>query len=59
MSMKKRIESMFEAWTRFIIRFRFPVLLLVLVPTFLIASQVRNLTIDTSNEGLLHRTTLS
>jgi predicted RND superfamily exporter protein len=54
MSMKKRIESMFEAWTRFIIRFRFPVLLLVLVPTFLIASQVRNLTIDTSNEGLLH-----
>lgn len=45
---------MFEAWTRVIIKFRFPVLLLVLVPTFLIGSQVRNLTIDTSNEGLLH-----
>ncbi len=51
---KKRIETMFEVWTRTIIRFRFLVLLLVLVPTFFIGSQVRNLTMDTSNEGLLH-----
>lgn len=55
MSIKKSIESMFEAWTRIIIKFKIPVLLLVLVPTFLIGSQIRFLTIDTSNEGLLHQ----
>ncbi len=44
---------MFETWTRTVIRFKFPILLLVLIPTFLIGSQVRNLRIDTSNEGLL------
>lgn len=51
--MKKRIESLFKAWTRFLIRFRFPVLLLILVSTFMVGSQARYLTIDTSNEGLL------
>jgi predicted RND superfamily exporter protein len=51
---KKRIEAMFEAWTRVIIRFRYPVLVLVLVPTVFISAQIRNLTMDTSNEGLLH-----
>ncbi len=45
---------MFEAWTRIIIKFKFPILLLVLVPTVLIGSQIRFLSIDTSNEGLLH-----
>jgi predicted RND superfamily exporter protein len=53
-SKRKRIELMFEAWTRILIKFRFPILFLVLLPTFLIGSQVRNLSIDTSNEGLLH-----
>ena len=54
MSIKKRIEAMFETWSRTIIRFRFLVLLLVLIPTFLVGFQIRNLTMDTSNEGLLH-----
>jgi uncharacterized protein len=53
MSIKKRIELMFEAWTRIIIKFKIPVLL-ILVPTFFIGSQIRFLSIDTSNEGLLH-----
>lgn len=51
--MKKRIELIFEAWARIVIKFRFVILPLVLIPTFLISSQVQNLTIDTSNEGLL------
>lgn len=51
--MKKRIEAMFEAWASFLIRFRFPVLLLVLIATAILGSQARHLTIDTSNEGLL------
>jgi len=51
--MKKRIESMFEAWTRFLIRFRFPVLIVVMILTVLLGAQARHLTIDTSNEGLL------
>lgn len=51
--MKKRIESMFEAWARIVVKFRFVILPLVLIPTFLISSQVQHLTIDTSNEGLL------
>ncbi len=54
MSIKQRIESSFASWTRFVIRFKYLFLLLILVPTFLIASQVRHLTIDTSNEGMLH-----
>ena len=54
MSAKKRVEKIFESWAGFVIRFRFPVLVLVLVFTVLAASQVRFLTIDTSNEGLLH-----
>lgn len=45
---------MFELWTGILIKYRFLVLFLVLIPTFLIGSQVRNLTMDTSNEGLLH-----
>lgn len=51
--MKKRIELMFETWTRFLIRFRFPVLLLVMIGTVMLGAQARHLTIDTSNEGLL------
>ena len=53
MSMKQRIESMFGSWTRFLIRFRFPVLLLMMILTVLLGGQARHLTIDTSNEGLL------
>ncbi len=53
-TIKQRIEKMFMAWTRFVVRFRYPVLLLVLAPTFFIGSQIRNLGMDTSNEGLLH-----
>ncbi len=54
MGIKKRIEKMFEAWAMVVIRFRFLLLILVLIPTFLLGLQIRNLTIDTSNEGLLH-----
>ncbi len=54
MKIKQSIEFMFASLTRLIIRFRFPILVLVLVPTLFAASQVRNLSIDTSNEGLLH-----
>ncbi len=50
---KRPIESFFASQTRAIIKFRFPVLLIVLAITFAIASQMRHLTIDTSNEGLL------
>lgn len=49
----KRIEILFEGFTRTIIKFRYPVLLLVLTLTFALASQMKHLTIDTSNEGLL------
>lgn len=54
MSIKKRIESLFTGWTKLVIKLKYLLLLLVLVPTFMIASQVRNLSIDTSNEGMLH-----
>ena len=50
----KRIESLFSAQTRLIIKFRIPILLLILAMGFALASQIRFLTIDTSNEGLLH-----
>ncbi len=50
----KRIESLFSAQTRLIIKFRFPLLILILLMSFALASQIRHLTIDTSNEGLLH-----
>lgn len=51
---KQRIEAFFAVWTQGIIKFKYIVLVLLLIPTFLIGSQVRNLTMDTSNEGLLH-----
>jgi predicted RND superfamily exporter protein len=51
---KSRIDAMFAAQTRVIIRFRYPVVILTLLLSLLVASQVRHLTIDTSNEGLLH-----
>lgn len=50
----KRIESLFSVQTKMIIRFRFPILILILLMSFGLASQIRYLTIDTSNEGLLH-----
>jgi len=51
---KKRIESLFAAMTKIIIRFRYPVVLIVLALSVALASQIRYLTIDTTNEGLLH-----
>lgn len=51
---KKRIESLFTSQTRLIIKFRIPILLIVLALSFALASQIRYLNIDTSNEGLLH-----
>ncbi|HIP40393.1 MAG TPA: RND transporter [Desulfocapsa sulfexigens] len=51
---KKRIDSMFAALTKIIIRFRFPIVLIVILLSAALASQIRYLTIDTSNEGLLH-----
>lgn len=50
----KRLESLFASQTKAIIKFRFPVLILILAMGFALGSQVRHLTIDTSNEGLLH-----
>lgn len=51
---KKRVDSMFAAMTRIIIRFRFPIVLAVILLSAALASQIRYLSIDTSNEGLLH-----
>ena len=50
---KRRIEALFASQARPIIKFRFPVLLIVLAIAFGLASQMKHLTIDTSNEGLL------
>ncbi len=50
---KKRFESLFISQTRFIIKFRFPILLIILALSIALASQMRYLTIDTSNEGML------
>jgi predicted RND superfamily exporter protein len=50
---KKRFESLFNSQTRFIIKFRFPILLIILALSIALASQMRYLTIDTSNEGML------
>ncbi len=53
-SNSKGIETFFIALTRTIIRFRFAVVIITLLLSLAIGSQVRHLTIDTSNEGLLH-----
>jgi predicted RND superfamily exporter protein len=54
MSIKKRIENLFESWTGLLIKFKYIAVIIVLLPTIYISSQVRFLTMDTSNEGLLH-----
>ncbi|WP_457575497.1 efflux RND transporter permease subunit [Desulfomarina sp.] len=54
MNIRKRIENLFASWTRLLIRFKYPAVILVLLPTIYISSQIRFLTMDTSNEGLLH-----
>jgi len=55
MTIKKNlIESLFASQTRAIIKFRYPILIIILAISFGLASQIRYLTIDTSNEGLLH-----
>ncbi len=54
MNIRKSIEKLFESWARILIRFKFLAVILVLLPTIYISSQVRFLTMDTSNEGLLH-----
>ncbi len=51
---KNRIESLFASQTRAIIKFHYPILIIILAISFGLASQIRYLTIDTSNEGLLH-----
>lgn len=48
------MERLFTGTTAFVIRFRIPVLLVILICTGLAISQVRTLQIDTSNEGFLH-----
>ncbi len=53
-SNSKGIETFFISLTRSIIRFRFAVVIITLLLSLAIGSQVRHLTIDTSNEGLLH-----
>lgn len=51
---QKKLERFFAGSTVFIIRFRIPVLLLILIFTALAISQIKTLQIDTSNEGFLH-----
>ncbi len=50
----KRIEAFFRSQTKFIIKFKYPLLIIMLLMSFGLASQIRFLEIDTSNEGLLH-----
>ena len=52
--LQKRTERFFAGMTAFVIRFRVPVLLAILICTALAISQMRSLEIDTSNEGFLH-----
>lgn len=52
--MRQKMEQMFAGMTAFVIRFRIPVLLLILICTILAISQIKTLQIDTSNEGFLH-----
>lgn len=54
MDIRTRIENLFECWTRILIRFKYPAVILILLPTIYISSQIRFLTMDTSNEGMLH-----
>ena len=51
---KRRAELLFEASTKAVIRFRLPLLVLLLLFTGFSMSQLRHLGIDTSNEGFLH-----
>lgn len=51
---KKRAEQFFQRFSKTIIRFRWPTLIVALLISGLLASQIRHLTIDTSNEGFLH-----
>ena len=48
------MESIFASMTAFVIRFRIPVLLLIVICTILAITQIKTLEIDTSNEGFLH-----
>jgi len=54
MTIRHRIDRFFALAARTLVRLRWPALILILLPTLLVASQVRRLSIDTSNEGLLH-----
>lgn len=51
---KRKTEIFFAKMTALVIRFRIAVILMVLLLTGLAVSQVRNLGIDTSNEGFFH-----
>ncbi len=51
---KKKAEHFFQLLSETIIRFRWLTLAVALLICGLLASQVRHLTIDTSNEGFLH-----
>jgi predicted RND superfamily exporter protein len=51
---KRKIEQQFASLTLKIIKHRFIVLTCVLLAAIALASQIPKLTIDTSNEGLLH-----
>jgi len=50
---RKRAEQFFDRWTGLVIRLRFPVLLVIVFFTVLLAQNIRNLQFDTSNEGFL------
>ena len=53
-SRTRKTEAFFAGTASLVIRFRVPVLILVLILTALAVTQVRNLGIDTSNEGFFH-----
>jgi predicted RND superfamily exporter protein len=50
----KKAEQMFHSWTTGVIRFRVLVLVLVLLVSGILGSQIRFLQFDTSNESFLH-----
>ena len=53
-SLYKFIEKQFSAFTSLIYRHKYITLVLMLIFTFSLASQVRNLTIDTRDESFFH-----
>lgn len=50
---REKAETLFDQGAGLVIRFRFVVVLLSIVGALMLASNIRNLQFDTSNEGFL------